>query len=408
MKSIMPLNYIRNKKPLAKGLLVAVLTGLAGGLLGGLFHMSIDLVTELRESHGFILLFLPLCALLVSFVYHRLKKFGPLDTDRVFNALHREDKVPFPMLPAIFFGSVVSHLAGASVGREGAALQLGGSMGYNMAKAFGMDSKVVRLSIMCGMSAVFTALFGTPAAASIFAMEVTSVGAMRYGALLPCVISSSVAFVVAGAMGIEPISFAPVETHMTSPVFIMQVILLSFLCALLSIVFCRTIRCTERGAKRLIPDYRARALVLGLVVLGLTYGFGTTDYNGAGMNIITSAMSGSALGEAFVLKLIFTSVSIAAGFKGGEIVPAFFVGSTFGCVVGPLLGLDASCGAALGFVALFCGVVNCPLASLVLALEIFGGGAVPMFAVVCAVSYALSGKDGLYKSQKILYSKQEI
>ena len=143
----------------------------------------------------------------------------------------------------------------------------------------------------------------------------------------------------------------------------------------------------------------------GILVLLLTLIAGTYDYNGAGMNVVERALGGSARGEAFLLKIIFTAITVAAGFKGGEIVPAFFVGSTFGCAAASLMGLEPSIGAAIGFVALFCGAVNCPIASILLALEVFGADSILMFALVCAISYMMSGNYGLYKSQKILYSK---
>ena len=157
--------------------------------------------------------------------------------------------------------------------------------------------------------------------------------------------------------------------------------------------------------KKFFPNDYIRVLMGGLVVIGLTFVVGNREYNGAGMNIIERAMNGSVKWEAFLLKILFTAVTIGAGFKGGEIVPTFFVGSTFGCVVGGLLGLDPAFGAAIGFVALFCGVVNCPIASIFLAFEVFGGEGYLFFVIACGISFMLSGNYGLYKSQKITFSK---
>lgn len=395
-------------KALAKGLLIALLTGICGGFIGSLFHICIDFVTELRQENMWIVFLLPLGAVAVTALYTLFRKSAPLDTDRVFDSVREDKAVPKPLLPLIFAGSAISHLVGASVGREGAALQLGGSTGYAIGRLVRLDGNGVRISVMSGMSAVFTALFGTPLAASVFALEVTSVGSMHYGALFPCVLSAVAAQCVASAMGIEPVRFAFGAWNITSPAFATQVIVLAVLCALLSILFCKTIKTMERGAKTLVPNVYLRAFAGGMLVLGLTYVCGTFDYNGAGMDIIGLALDGKVSYEAFALKLIFTAVSLAAGFKGGEIVPAFFVGSAFGCVAAPLIGMDASCGAAIGFIALFCGVVNCPLASVLLAAEIFGAESLLMFGLVCAVSYMMSGKGGLYRSQKIVYSKLDI
>ena len=401
-------NISQHTKALGKGLLLALTVGAVGGVIGSLFHLCIDFVTELRGENTWIVYFLPVAGVCIALLYAIFKKCGPINTDRVFDGARGSSNVPFPMLPLIFISSAISHLAGASVGREGAALQLGGSCGYDIAKLFRLKSAGVRIAVMCGMSAVFTALFGTPVAASVFALEVTMVGSMHYGALFPCVLSSVVAFGVSNAFGIEPVRFASVFTDMSSPAFIGKVIVLAVLCALLSIVFVKTISAMEKGAKKLVPNTYLRAFVGGAVVLGLTWSLGTYDYNGAGMNIIQMAMQGEAQYEAFILKLMFTAVSLAAGFKGGEIVPVFFVGSTFGCVVAPLIGMDPATGAAIGFVALFCGVVNCPLASVFLAVEIFGTDSILMFCLVCALSYMMSGNGGLYKTQRILYSKLDI
>ncbi len=401
-------NIKEHTKALAKGLLIALLTGIAGGFTGSLFHVCIDLVTQLRTENTWIIYFLPIGALCVMSLYAIFKKSAPMDTDRVFDSVRGDKKVPLPMLPLIFTGSALSHLVGASVGREGAALQLGGSCGYGIGRLFHLKPTGIRIAVMSGMSAVFTALFGTPVAASVFALEVTLVGSMHYGALFPCVLSSAVAFGISTALGIAPVRFAPVLCDMSSPVFVVRIIVLSILCAFLSIVFCKTIATMEKGAKRLVPNKYLRAFLGGALVLGLTWSFDTYDYNGAGMHIITKALEGEASYEAFILKIMFTAVSLAAGFKGGEIVPAFFVGSAFGCVAAPVIGMDASIGAAIGFIALFCGVVNCPLASVFLAAEIFGTDSILMFCLVCAVSYMMSGKSGLYKSQSILYSKLDI
>ena len=181
----------------------------------------------------------------------------------------------------------------------------------------------------------------------------------------------------------------------------------AILCALVSILFCPSIKYFTNLSKKRIPNSYLRAFLGGCLIVVLTILVRTTDYNGAGMDVISRAMEGIAKPEAFLLKIIFTVITISAGFKGGEIVPTFFIGSTFGCVVGGLLGLEPSFGAAIGFVALFCGVVNCPIASILLALEVFGSKSILIFAIVCGVSYMMSGYYGLYSSQKIMYSKLE-
>lgn len=395
-------NYL---KSFVKWLVIAGITGIIGGIIGSLFHMSIDFVTYVRAQNEWIVFLLPVGAVVIAFLYNVCKRFGRLDTNRILDSVRDEEKVPLVLVPLIFVSAVITHLAGGSAGREGAALQLGGAIGYRLGKFFRLHRDDMHIIVMSGMSAVFTALFGTPLAASVFAMEVTSVGVMYYSALLPCIFSSVAALGIAHGMGVEAVSFAPVVIKSLSFPFAFKVVVLSVLCAMVSIVFCTAIKTAEHYGKRFLQNSYLRALAGGILVLLLTLIAGTYDYNGAGMNVVERALGGSARGEAFLLKIIFTAITVAAGFKGGEIVPAFFVGSTFGCAAASLMGLEPSIGAAIGFVALFCGAVNCPIASMLLALEVFGADSILMFAVVCAISYMMSGNYGLYKSQKILYSK---
>ena len=389
----------------AKWTVISLFIGILGGSVGSLFHISIDAATEYRGEHTLLIFLLPVGALIITLLYRLCKRFGKLGTDRVLEALKTDSNLPAIMAPLIFVSTVITHFFGGSAGREGAALQLGGSMGYTVGKLIKLNSSDRHIIVMTGMSAVFASLFGTPLTAAIFAIEVTFVGMSCYAALLPCTISAICGAKVAAAFGISPVAFGSDVTYKTTPGLLVRSAVLAFLCAIISIVFCYTIRYFSKGSKKLIPNPYIRAAAGGAIVAILSLAVGCYDYNGAGMDIISDALQGNCVPYAFVLKLVFTAVTIAAGFKGGEIVPAFFVGSTFGCTVGPLLGLDAPLAAQIGFVALFCGVVNCPVASLILALEVFGAENIPIFALICSISYMMSGKTGLYKSQTIVYSK---
>ena len=397
-----PWEYV---KSFGKWILCAVVVGIFGGVVGSLFHMCVDYVTHVRIENNWLLYLLPVGGALIFLLYGIFKKFGALDTDRVLASVSKDNDVPFVMAPLIFISASVSHLLGASVGREGAALQLGGAIGYRFAKALKMSKESIHTIVRAGMSAVFSALFGTPLAAAVFALEVVSVGSLPYGAMVPCFLSSATAFLVSTSMGVAPVRFLNVSFPALSPNILFQVLVLAGLCALVSILFCISIEKCKEGANKLLPNPYLRGLVGGGVILILTLLVGTRDYNGAGMDVISKALSGDARIEAFLLKILFTAVSISAGFKGGEIVPAFFVGATFGCAFGSLLGLGAQFGAAIGFVSVFCGAVNCPLASILLGIEVFGAeGALPI-ALACAVSFMLSGRYSLYQAQSFLYSK---
>lgn len=388
-----------------KWVVVAAVVGGIGGCIGSVFHLAIDYVTELRTAHGWILYLLPIGGLMIAGIYGIFKKQGKLDTNRVLEAVASEEKVPLVMAPLIFVSTVLTHLLGGSAGREGAALQLGGSIGYNVGKVFRLNQNDMHIIVMAGMSAVFAALFGTPLTAAFFALEVVCVGVMHYAALVPCVISAMVAFGIAGLFGLSPVHFDGVVLADIDALLLGKIIVTAVLCALVSILFCTAIHYCEHGMEKLFKNKYLRAFAGAVIIVLLTILVGTRDYNGAGMDVITRAIGGEVNWEAFLLKIVFTAITIAAGFKGGEIVPAFFIGSTFGCLAGSLLGMDAGFAAAIGFVAVFCGVVNCPVASTMLALEVFGSSNILIFALVCSISYMLSGSFGLYKSQKIVYSK---
>lgn len=392
-------------KALVKWLVIAVALGIIGGCTGSVFHIGIDYVTELREENTWILFLLPAGGIVIAGIYHIFKSKGTLDTNRILKAATSEEKVPLVMAPLIFISTIITHLLGGSAGREGAALQLGGSIGYNFGSLLRLNRDDRHIIVMSGMSAVFAALFGTPLAAAFFALEVARVGVMHYAALVPSVASALVASNIARGFGLHPVHFDGVALKSITPLAIGQVVLIAVLCGLVSMLFCASIKKCEHLFERLMPSRYIRAFVGGLVIVGLSFSIGTFDYNGAGMDVITEAIGGTAKYEAFLLKILFTVITICAGFKGGEIVPAFFIGSTFGCVMGNLLGLDPGFAAAIGFVALFCGVVNCPVASVLLSVEVFGSDNVLLFALVCAISYMMSGYSGLYSSQLIAYSK---
>lgn len=386
-----------------KWIAVACVVGAVGGAVGVAFHVSVEKVTELRTSNEWIVFLLPAGGIVIAGLY-KLFKMEKLGTDNVIESIRTEKSVPFLLAPLIFVSTVITHLFGGSAGREGAALQLGGSIGAQVGRVLRFDEKDMHLITLCGMSAVFAALFGTPLTATLFALEVISVGVVYYSGLIPCLTSSLAAYWIAKLFHVSPVRFELSAVPQMSLGSFWRTAVLSAACAVLSIVFCLLMHFSHKGAAKLFKNTVVRAFAGGTVIIILTIVFGR-DYNGAGMNIIESAVNGQAQPFAFLLKMVFTAVTIGFGFKGGEIVPTFFIGSTFGCVFGSLLGLDPGFSAALGLVSLFCGAVNCPLASIFLSIELFGAQGIIFFAASCAISFSLSGYFGLYSSQKIVYSK---
>lgn len=385
-------------------LLVSAVTGLICGLVGTAFNLTVGFATEFRQENPWMVLLLPLGGVLIALLYRATHMEGK-GTNGIIDSIHDGDKVPLLLVPVIFVSTAITHLFGGSAGREGAALQIGGGIGCHIGKLLHLDDKDMRIVTLCGMSAVFAALFGTPLTATIFALEVISVGILYYSGFVPCLAASVTAYGVTLLCGIAPMRFS-VALEPLEPMLLLRVCALAVICAVVSIIFCVTMHKTEELAARGIKDSRLRAFIGGIIVAALTFIVGSDSYNGIGTDTIVCALT---LGEGptwgFLWKIIFTAVTIGFGFKGGEIVPTMFIGALLGCTVGPLLGIPAQFAAAIALVAVFCGAVNCPIASIILSVELFGSGELLYFAAAVGISYMLSGYFGLYSSQKIMYSK---
>ncbi len=386
----------------------ACVIGLTVGGVGTLFYHGTGLAGRLFSAYHWLLLLLPVSGAVIYYLYKLSGQAGGKGTDLILLAVRSNEKVPVVHAPLIFIGTILTHLCGGSSGREGAALQLGGSLSAWLGRRLRLGEKDERLITLCGMSAAFAAVFGTPLTAVVFSMEVISVGVMYYAAVLPCTISALVAYTLAVRFGVQPPSFQLYGLPDLGVASALQVALLALLSAAVSILFCVCIHGAGRLYRAYIPQ-PLRIIAAGLLIMAFTLLIealtGARDYNGPGMEDISNALAGEARPEAFLVKILFTALTLGAGFKGGEIVPTFFTGATFGCVAGRLVGLSPSFGAGIGLISVFCGVTNCPIASLLLSLELFGPDGLLFFLLACAVSYLFSGYYGLYSEQKILYSK---
>ncbi len=391
-----------------KWVALALLVGIVVGAAGAGFHRTVAWVTALREGHGWLIWLLPAAGVSIVAAYRLLGIYQDGGTEFVLEAARDNRLLKFRAAPLIFFSTVVTHLAGGSAGREGAALQLGGVLSGTMGRLFRLEERDERIMTMCGMAAGFSAVFGTPLTAAVFAMEVESVGMMCYAAIVPCVLAALTAQQVSLLAGIAPPFYALLDVPGATAGSLVRVAVLGILCALLANLFCRVLRGAGRLYGRAFKNPYLRAAVGGAAVIAVTLALGTRDYNGAGMAVIAQALAGQAHPAAFLWKMVLTALTLGAGFKGGEIVPSFFVGATFGCAAGQVLGLGGSFGAAVGLAAVFCGVTNCPLTSILLGYELFGGAGLPLIALGCAVSYMLSGYTGLYRQQEVVFSKIKL
>lgn len=384
---------------------VSVVTGLICGALGVLMHIAVDSSAEVFDVYPFFIYLLPVLGLLIVGVY-RLSRIDPsVGTDDVLRSVQSDKPISPLLAPIILLSSALTHLGGGSSGREGAALQIGGSIACGIGRLMRFKPEDRRIITMCGMSAVFSAAFGTPMAAAVFCVEVVSVGIMRSSAFMPCILSSFSAYLLSGFLGVSPmrLDISSVEFGVWSAA---QAVILGLLCALLSLLLCQTMHVSKKWFKRLIPNPYIRIAIGGAIIAGLTLISGSHDYNGSGLRLISTALdTGDVFPWAFLLKLLFTAITLGSGFKGGEIVPTLAIGALFGAAFSPIIGLAPEAGAGIAMVAVFCGSVNCPLASLLLGLELFSGSNIFLIAIACAVSFMVTGKSSLFTAQEFLFSK---
>ena len=386
-----------------------VLAGITGAVIGGAataFHWCIGTVTALRIMRPQFIWFLPLGGALTALAYKVTGMENDKGTNQVILSARDGSPIKLWMAPLIFLSTLLTHLTGGSAGREGAALQLGGSMASFFGQKLHLDEKDRGILVLCGMAAAFSALFGTPITAAVFPMEVVSVGIMHYATIVPCLVASVGAFLLAKAMGLHGlVGYAAGEPAALTAASMAQALALGALCALVSVLFCEAMHQSKRLYAKYIPNTVLRGLTGGALVLAATLALGTQAYSGAGDELIRKLLGGETIWYAFLLKIALTALTMGAGLRGGEIVPALCVGCAFGTWMGPLLGLPHGFSGALGMTAVFCGSTNCPVTSLLLSFELFGGEGMVLFALCSAVSYMLSGYSSLYTEQRIVYSK---
>ena len=430
--------------------LLAVCTGVLCGGIGTLFHLAVEWVTEQRTEHVWLLWLLPAAGIAITALYKATGCVGK-GTNDVLRAVQDGSSVTPWLVPAIFLGTVLTHLCGGSAGREGAALQMGGSIGWNIGRVLHFNNHDCRTATVCGMAAFFSALFGTPLTATLFAMMVVDVGLMLTVAFVPGFLAALIAYSISLKAGIAPTRFVmeappldawtvgatmgavfrcPVWTTAADelsallkrsgiPLYgaalrddtldartVVRTAVLAMCCAVVAVIFCQMLHFFEHEIPKLLPNPWVRAAAGGAAVVALSYLMGVGRYNGAGMDVIMDAVElEQALPWDFVCKMVLTVLTLSVGFKGGEVVPSFYIGATFGCVVGPLLGLPAGFSAAVGLVCVFCGATNTLVASIVLAAELFSGAGFELMALACGLSYMFSGYHSLYSSQGFRTSK---
>lgn len=393
---------------------LAAVVGCVSGVSGAAFLWSMRracsffLDSEIRFEivGGFRALYLlPLTGLLIVFLYRRTGLSIDAGTDQVVESLSSTTPPSKRLGPVVFLSSVLTQVFGGSAGREGAALQLGGSVGALVGRLLRLRGSDAKVAIICGLAGCFGAVFGAPLTACVFALEVGCVGVVYYPAFLPALASATIGASISASFGFEPFLFALPRASRELLATSLKASATGFVCGWACVAFCSSIRSASLALRKAFPNDYLRIFFGGALVVAATALVGEPRYNGLGLNIISESLSGGGEGRDFILKTLFTALTLGAGFKGGEIVPSLAVGAAFGALIGRVLGLDPSFGAALGMISLFSGATNCPLSALTLSVEFFGSENALYFALACGASYMTAGRFGLYRSQRSLYSK---
>jgi H+/Cl- antiporter ClcA/PII-like signaling protein len=394
---------------------------LSVGTLCALFLWALDLATRLRLMHPWLLFGLPVAGLAIGLLYQWKGRSAEGGNNLIVEQIHEPGAgVPLRMAPLILVSTVVTHLFGGSAGREGTAVQLGGSLASGVGKLLRLEAGDVRILLMAGIAAGFGAVFGTPIAGTVFALEVLAVGRIQYVALAPCLAAAIIGDWACHAWGIHHTLFhisylagAADGSFHIEPLLLLKVALCGVAFGVVGLIFAEANHVLSALVKQLIPFAPMRPFVGGLVVIGLVYLCGTRDYLGLGVwssdpNAVTipSLFNGDHIHAwSWALKLLFTVVTLSAGFKGGEVTPLFFIGAALGNALSGLLGAPTDLLAAIGFVAVFAGASNTPLACTLMGIELFGSTHTVYIAVGCWIAYLCSGHSGIYLSQRLASPK---
>jgi H+/Cl- antiporter ClcA len=401
----------------AKWLAVLLPMAVAIGSASAFFLWSLDALTRVRFANPWLLWLLPLGGVTVGWIYHHFGKSAAAGNNLIIDEIHQPGAgVPRRMAPLVLLGTLVTHLFGGSAGREGTAVQMGGSIAAAFARWLKLDAASVRILLMAGVAAGFGSVFGTPIAGAVFALEVLVIGRMQYDALIPCFIASLVAHWTCIKWGVVHTQYHVEVTSggMEPDVWLFgKVVIAAVTFGLVGGLFAWC--CHFLGAlfKRFIPRPEYRPAVGGVLVIGLFFLAGTPDYLGLGVlgnrpDAITlpAMFTGAEIpASAWLWKLVFTVVTLGAGFKGGEVTPLFFIGAALGNALAVALGAPVDLFAALGLVAIFAGATNTPLASTLLGMELFGAGNGLLLATACIVAYRFSGHSGIYAAQRLAVPK---
>ena len=383
-----------------KWTLLASFVAMLAGTASAAFLWALDWAGTTRDAHLQMIWALPLVGFFVGWVYHQLGRDVEAGNNLLIDEIHDPQKiVPLRMAPLILFSTIASHVFGASVGREGTAVQMGGSLADQLSHIFKFNKDERRLVLMAGMSAGFAAVFGTPLAGAVFALEVLAVGRLRYDALWPCALAALVADQVCLWWGIEHTAYAVGNIPHASVWLITAVAIVGAACGVTGQMFAKSTHVLSAWMKNQVSYAPLRPLLGGIVVVLLIEYLDFARYMGLGIPVIQEAFIHPLAWTGAAGKFVLTVLSLGAGFKGGEVTPLFFIGATLGNTLAGCLDVPFALMAAVGFVAVFAGAANTPLACTLMAIELFGSQ-IGIYALIgCVLSYSFSGRSGIYRAQ---------
>ena len=406
MKIFLKFEYIKQLSYLIKWLMIASMVAVLAGSASALFLLCLDSATLWRENHRWLIWLLPIGGMAVGLVYHLYGKSVDAGNNLIIDEIHDPQKVvPLRMVPLVLGGTLVSHLFGASVGREGTAVQMGGALADQLSSLFRLKPQDRAVLLMAGMSAGFASVFGTPLAGAIFGLEVLAIGRARYDALLPCLIASVVADAICKAWGIHHTLYTIREMAPLGVWSVTAVMAAGILFGLIGRLFSTVTQTLGAWVKRRIPYAPLRPFVGGIIIATLIGVPGLWHFAGLGVPEIVRAFNEPVSPTLFSGKLALTALSLGTGFKGGEVTPLFYIGATLGNALAPLLHLPFSMLAGIGFVAVFAGAANTPIATTLMAIELFGAEIGPLAAVGCFTAFLFSGHTSIYHAQRVGGSK---
>jgi H+/Cl- antiporter ClcA len=392
---------------LLKWVLLGAVVGILAGVASAAFLAAIEWATDTREANAWIIGLLPVAGLAIGLAYHYGGGRSAEGNNLIIDEIHKPTAwVPKRMAPLVFVGTVATLLTGGSAGREGAAIQMSGSLTDGAARVLRLGPEDRRRLLIAAIAGGFGSVFGVPLAGAVFALEVQTIGRMHYEALVPCLTASVVGALVVSGLGITHTPTPDLGTVSLALPLVAKVAVAGLVFGLASVLFSELTHAAKRAFRRVVPWSPGRPVLGGLIVVGMTLAVGDQAYNGLSLGLIhDSLFGGDVSGWAWLLKIVFTAVTLGALFQGGEVTPLFVVGATLGAALAVPLGVPVTFLAALGYVAVFAGATNTPLACTVMGAELFGAGAIPYFAVACVLSYVFSSHRGIYVSQRIAVTK---